>query len=162
MARAGMPRAAFEQVVVASELPSIRHVRRGTKRAMAPLRVRRQLRARDSARAATVRAGGDSDVCSGGAECARRLKVVSHTPLVRWLDQHTGAHRGARGARLWECVENYYVKTFSGWTGSQAEMARGVGALELERAKATLLREDFTMLITEVRRVNGEYSRIHD
>ena len=139
MAAAGMPHEAYEQIVVASALPSTRRARSGErKRVMSPVR----------------RLADRADLGDEADDDRRRRRlgsVVSHTPLRQWLDTHTGVHKGAHGARLWECIENYYVKTFSGWMGTDAEVVRGISATDFERAKATLLKDGFTVLLTEAR-----------
>ena len=65
-------------------------------------------------------------------------------PFGTWLSRGHCA-LGRRGARLWDCTENYYVKTLSHWTGeaqcdeSDADCVDGVGLAALEASKRTLL-----------------------
>ena len=62
----------------------------------------------------------------------------------------------AKAGRLWNCMANYYVKTFAGWTGrslcdsaSAEGCSGGVGPLQLAEAKDTLATRFDVVLITE-------------
>jgi hypothetical protein len=56
---------------------------------------------------------------------------------------------------MWNCFDNYYVKTFSGWQGkamcdpSSDGCVGGVGREQLERAKDVLAHNFDAVLITE-------------
>ena len=70
----------------------------------------------------------------------------SELPFSTWLSrEHCRPKEHARSPRLWDCTENYYVKTFSNWTGAPQCDERGEGCIggldgrSLEAAKDTLL-----------------------
>mmetsp|Transcript_48576 Transcript_48576/g.136553 ORF Transcript_48576/g.136553 Transcript_48576/m.136553 type:complete len:449 (+) Transcript_48576:1191-2537(+) len=70
----------------------------------------------------------------------------SELPFSTWLSrEHCRPKERARSPRLWDCTENYYVKTFSNWTGAPQCDERGEGCIggldrrSLEAAKDMLL-----------------------
>jgi hypothetical protein len=71
-----------------------------------------------------------------------------------WLGRDNCGPGKERSGRLWNCMENYYVKTFSGWIGnSMCEgdfgCVGGVGPVQVDTAKSVLSNRFDLVLINE-------------
>lgn len=88
---------------------------------------------------------------------AKERSDTAAMPLHLWLMRDDCGPKGGRmGGRLWNCVANYFTKSFSGWSGlAQCDGARdlvcqsGVGRQQLAQAQRTLEQNFDVVLISE-------------